>query len=257
VTDWACLITNITTMNIDQKLIKRSKFRSVLSGSMLETFEYQEPYLYNFPPSSRTREGSRLVKDKRRDDNVRTMQTRIRRLVETNVHAWGELPKFLTLTFKKNVKTIESANIKFRKFNRKMQYITNRKLKYLSVIEFQKRGAIHYHTIYFNLPYKKNIFEILEKAWGVGYTNLKKIDKVKNTGAYVCKYLQKENMDRRLVGKKAYMTSRGLLKPIEWKHQETFDKNIDNGKIDKVFEKVFDTSKYGKVIYKQFKIYSL
>ncbi len=59
----------------------------------------------------------------------------------------------------------------------------------------------------------------LEKIWGNGFVwirNLLTANKgksVDNVGAYIVKYMNKNNIDKRLMGKKAYFTSRNLVRP--------------------------------------------
>ena len=96
--------------------------------------------------------------------------------------------------------------------------------KYVVVPEFQKRGAVHYHAVYFNLPpinsrkeYRTGEFA---KLWGQGFVKSKKIAHIPNVGIYMTKYMTKDASDRRLVGRKKYFSSRGLRKPevITYKH---------------------------------------
>ena len=88
--------------------------------------------------------------------------------------------------------------------------------KYLSVIEFQERGAIHYHVICdWGFIEEKEIAEI----WGNGFIKVKGLLKanngkpVDNVGAYIVKYMDKDMIDERLMGKKSYLTSRNLKRP--------------------------------------------
>lgn len=98
-------------------------------------------------------------------------------------------------------------------------------LKYLAVIEYQKRGAIHYHMLC-NL--NKDMFpgndepsarlkdytnkEILfsDNVWCNGLCNIKNITKVDNLGAYIIKYITKEMTTQK--NKKKYLKSNNLLK---------------------------------------------
>jgi len=112
---------------------------------------------------------------------------------------------------------IKEANKFFKLFNLRFKHYLNKngfaKAKYISIVEFQKRGAVHYHVIYFNLPYIQNIKPILSKLWGHGFIQFKKVKFIRNMSSYLTKYLQKGLMDKRLRGKKAYSCSKGLIKP--------------------------------------------
>ena len=164
------------------------------------------------------------VKETEEEIRQRTFRRAKKKLVDyinTNVFAWFDnnglvFPGiFLTLTFAENLTDIEIGNNEFTAFIRRLNYeITGSikaYLKYVVVIEFQKRGAVHYHAIFFNLPFieKKRIEEI----WGNGWIKVKAIDEVKDVGFYVTKYMSKNFDDQRLKGHKCYFVSDGLIKP--------------------------------------------
>lgn len=155
--------------------------------------------------------------------------------------------KFLTLTFKEDVTDVKIANKEFTKFNKRLSYSlykTNKNvLKYLSVIEFQSDidfqgnkkangGSIHYHVIYFNLPYVA--FIDLMSIWNNGGTYIESIknndkDKlgnpIENIAKYIAKYVNKTNSydednfllwsSKGMLNQKRFFTSRGLKKPTE------------------------------------------
>jgi hypothetical protein len=169
-------------------------------------------------------------------------------LVACNVNKWCEFNpingkydgkkcrvKFLTLTFKENIQDMGKANEEFTLFNKRLSYnlykVKKNVLKYICVPEFQKRGAVHYHVIYFNLPFIK--FELLLSLWkenteGGAYiedvSKDKKGQSIENIAKYVAKYVNKENSksesnfeiwkDKELLNKKRYFSSRGLYKPM-------------------------------------------
>jgi len=158
-----------------------------------------------------------------RDRVLKRARRKIADLVNSNAHAWFDKsgfiykPIFLTLTFKENITDIEKANYEFTKFIQRFNYeITGQKggyLKYVAVIEFQKRGAIHYHVMIFNLPFIKNIYDKLKIIWPAGFFNISPIDKVRDVGFYLAKYMHKELHDPRLKKHKCYFTSKDLKQP--------------------------------------------
>ena len=120
---------------------------------------------------------------------------------------------------------LDYANNEFKNWVKRVNYqvfkTKKRVMKYVAVIEFQKRGAVHYHVLC-NLPYVDA--DSLAKIWGHGFIKINKIkgDKKRfgssecdNVGVYVCKYMTKDNDDKRLVGRKSYLMSRNLDKPQE------------------------------------------
>lgn len=171
----------------------------------------------------------------------------LRRIINSNVEKYS---KFLTLTFKDNVKDLDFANNEFKKFIKRLNYNYKIKVKYSAVIEFQKRGAIHYHCLLYNLTKKINVSE-LSRVWGNGFVKINAIEKVDNVGAYVCKYMTKTDDDR-LKGRKMYFNSRGLNKPLEIKEPDivsAVESSLQN-QVPK-FENIF-LNEYNNISYKQY-----
>jgi len=149
------------------------------------------------------------------------------------------------------------ANNEFKKFIQRLKYNYG-DFRYLVVVEFQKRGAIHYHMLS-DFGYIEQYD--LEKIWGNGFVwinDLLKVNKgkpVDNVGAYIVKYMNKNIIDKRLMGKKAYFTSRNLIRPeiiyediglIECFDKYNFD--IDN----LVYNNSFQSRENGLVLYFEF-----
>ena len=53
----------------------------------------------------------------------------------------------------------------------------------------------------------------MQEIWKNGFVWIKNISNVDNLGAYVTKYMSKDNADERLVGNRCYFTSQGLQEP--------------------------------------------
>lgn len=92
-------------------------------------------------------------------------------------------------------------------------------MKYLTVLERQKRGAWHAHILLFEVPFvpHKKLLEL----WGHGAVRINKVDvdSKENRGRYITKYFEK-GIGQELLesfGKKAYLCSRNLDKPEETK----------------------------------------
>jgi hypothetical protein len=144
-------------------------------------------------------------------------------------------PQFLTYTFQENVIDVAVANPIFTNYIKRLNYHTYdsglSSLKYVVVPEFQKRGAVHYHAVFFNLPMinSKREFETGEAAslWGQGFIKKKNITEIPNVGLYMTKYMTKDAADRRLVGKKKYFSSRGLIKPVVVTHEYLIEGIMD------------------------------
>lgn len=205
----------------------------VISGSVLERYIFDQPVLVGPLPQSKPcihpRTG-RSRKAHREYFSIQRSKKAVERLVSANagfhLNPSGKpyKPVFITFTFRENMTGLKKANSIFTKFIQRFNYhlfgTKHSMLRYLAVIEFQKRGAIHYHAIFFNLPYRHGIKPQLEELWGQGFINLKTIKKdLQKAIRYLTKYLTKENLDSRLVGKKCYFGSQKLIKPAKIKDE--------------------------------------
>lgn len=257
--------------------------KSVTSGNITELYSYQKGilkgYINNPKGVSVPIELSEEEQNERDRENLkrslhRTVQ-RLRRTINTNINEWGfERPKFMTLTFKRNILDHETANKEFREFIRRLnRYVfkKQRGLKYTCVVERQTRGAIHFHVIFYNLPYVK--YEKLLNLWENGTEQrglrINAIHDIDNVGAYVLKYVEKDinalkngqvtktGKSSKQKHKKLFFQSKGLYKPKEQEFElhEEFDqleKKLLLGIIE-VFETSFENEYVGQMTYKQIK----
>ena len=192
----------------------------IIAGNQIEIYKYEKDVIYGYKDNRKKTQGRRSVassedKELNREKVFRRARTDLRRLINCNIE---EDSKFLTLTFKDNVIDLDFANNEFKKFIKRLNYHFKIKVKYSCVVEFQKRGAIHYHVILYNLRGKIDISK-LSSIWGHGFIKLNKIKGIDNVGAYICKYMTKSE-DSRLEGRKMYFNSRNLNKPVEIKEPE-------------------------------------
>jgi len=178
-------------------------------------------------------------------------------LVEANFQAYGFEPVFLTFTFRENLQDLEIANRHFRNFIKRLNHQYGKNFRYLAVVEFQRRGAVHYHCIFFDMPLAMEQEErksrTIAKIWSHGFIDIERVRSAKRVGPYVCKYLDKAILDPRLLGKKAFFTSHGLLRPIEFRNQERIDEFVAHGKMGSlVSTRTYGSERFGKIIYKQY-----
>ena len=180
------------------------------------------------------------------------MRNDLRRLANTNFN-YGS--KFITLTFKdKNNKIMTDlsvANREFKIFIQRLKY-RYKNFKYLAVIEFQKRGAIHYHMIS-DLTYIQN--KELRKIWDNGFVKINRIKHVDNVGAYIIKYMCKVE-DVRLHKRKAYLRSRNLEYPkvlTGAAASEYVEKNGLKAESETYFN-IYKTEHYGLVTHREFNL---
>lgn len=203
------------------------KDKVIISGDIIEIYKYTLPQLRGYEDKI-NRSGRRkdYVSENYEDNRIRTLnnaRTNLKRIINSNVNQYGKCvtPKFLTLTFKDNLQDLKVANNEFKKFMQRLNYYIYgekvSKLKYSAVVEFQERGAIHYHVVMYNMKYVPagNINKIWDYSDYIGNINIKKIKNVDNIGNYLCKYMTKESENKTLRGNKSYFNSRGLKKPQE------------------------------------------
>lgn len=233
-------------------MAKAYNVKMIRSGNVIEIYQYSDSRMYGYSkkPSSgsaptdviqdvdketgeiflrkATEEEELELKlskqlSERAKSNIKARNS-LRRLVLNN---FSNQSTFLTLTFQENLTDLTKANQVFKRFVKYMKEdlskVWGKGFKYVAVVEFQKRGAIHYHLIcdlprYYRYSKVRDRWRQAITALGVsgtGSTKQHRIDKVDNVGAYVVKYMTKAGADERLIGKKLYQTSRGLTKPIE------------------------------------------
>lgn len=235
--------------------VKSYNSKVVISGDIIEFYEYDKPILEGYTEFKKNSNGRSSVANE--DDKkvnrskVLTRASRdLRRLINSNIHKYGVESKFVTLTFKEHITTFENANYEFKKFRQRLEYELGFRLKYAVVPEFTRIGRIHFHLVMFNVPFIRN--SKLSKIWSNGFVKINRIENVDNVGAYVCKYMTKDNIDGRLQGKKCYFASRGLYKPIEIKEKDRVDNlAVSLPASSLTYSNMFEND-YNKTLYKQY-----
>jgi len=252
-------------------LVERVTHKIIQSGDIIEIYEYSEGYLKGYTlaeneTNSRTSSESGSGDTDSRERALKRAKANLRRLINSNVGQYGKefTAKFLTLTFRENVQDIKQANYEFQKFIKRLNYklygTKKANLKYTTVIEFQKRGAIHYHTILYNMPYLKA--NEISNIWENGFVKINKIDDVDNVGAYIGEYLGqaekgqgKSVEDDRLRGQKSHFSSRGLLKPVEITDKKIVEQVASALLNEKAtYSATFENEHLGHISYKQYNL---
>lgn len=236
-------------------IVKSYNKKLIISGDIYEFYNYLEDVYYNHTvkvdPVGRSVEADNKQKIKNREKVLSRARRDLRRLINANVGRYGDCTaKFFTFTFAKNVQDLQVANNEWKKFIKRLNYRYKINSKYVVVVEFQKRGAIHYHAVFFNLPYIP--VDDLAKVWRNGFVWVNKIDDVDNVGAYICKYITKDSIDDRLQGKKCYFSSRGLYKPVELRDEKKIGEILARlSPINIVYNVVFE-NEYNTIHYIQY-----
>lgn len=193
--------------------------------------------------------------------NINRSKLECQRLAKANYQYWKT---FITLTFEKNITNIKDANKRFRHFVNKIHRV-EKDFKYLGVIEFQKRGAVHYH-IFTNIDIndKRFIYEQEDnkkfkhiKYWIDGFTKVQSVSEdIKKIVGYISKYMTKD-IDNRLFNSHRYFYSRNLIKPItnyidssNTKHLEFLTNLLANKKV--IYENEYQNYFEEKIAFKEF-----
>ncbi|MEI6296075.1 MAG: Rep protein [bacterium] len=246
--------------------MKVTNLKVIVTGSIIEVYFYPERVLaYDYQSNKGVNSGVNRIIDQEEDlrnkeSSVNRTRSNLKRLINANVYIPNNpfSPVFWTLTFKENIQDLKVANKIFSKFIKRLNYFVGNGtkktfLKYVVVHEFQERGAVHYHAIFFNLKFIH--VNILADIWGQGFIKINKIDCVKNIGSYISKYLGKDLAGGKLDGHKRYFSSRNLKRPIFIKNQQACEEILKN--IPKEFlvdSREFQSEYHGKVFYTQFNI---
>ena len=154
-----------------------------------------------------------------------------RALINTNVTNVINV-RWITLTYRENMKDTKRLYEDFKKFNQRFQYYCKTKgygnPEYIVMMEPQGRGAWHAHLLYIwehKAPYIPN--SELSEIWGHGFVKIKKLDNVDNVGAYLTAYLGDMEINESIQG--------GTFKGGKVKEAEVMD---DDGKaVKKCFVK--------------------
>ena len=235
---------------MSKKPLKIRQFhkKAIVSGKVLELYEYEKPIVKGFEQRRIGRAGSLFTADEIKAENRSKVAYRARSYVRRKVNANPQLNKFLTLTFAENLTDLYKARYEFDKFLKRLK-TRFKGFQFVAVVEFQKRGAVHFHLLC-NLPYV-DVNE-LSKVWKHGFIRLNKIDNVDNVGAYVTKYMTKESMDKRLIGRKCYSMSKGLNEPQEITDEKAVEELLANVEsVKRVYTSEFESDYYGHVTYTQ------
>lgn len=189
-------------------------YKVVQFGHITQIYEYEGSFSRRMDDNLVSREGGRDKdgKEERKMEYRESVNNKARqklmRLISAN---FGENDLFMTITFKENMQDIEKANYELKKFLQKLKRKQSDFI-HCTVIEFQKRGAVHYHMVcnlklgidFDNEPVVQEKERDLAKLWGHGFIDIKNITHVDNVGAYLVKYMSKTGYDERLEGKKRY-----------------------------------------------------
>ena len=228
--------------------IRKFNRKLVVSGNVLEYYEYEKTVARGFASKRVGRSNACVTSKETKAENRKKTAQRAKQTVRRYANANPQLNKFFTLTFAENQKDLDYARYEFDKFIKRLKTRYSN-FQYIEVVEFQKRGAVHFHILC-NLEYVP--VKELAEIWGNGFVKINRIDNVDNVGAYMTKYMTKDNVDERLAERKSYSMSKNLHVPEEYVEEEEVDEILEwleNVKRVNAYE--FESDYYGTVKYTQ------
>ena len=194
----------------------------------------------------------------KRKDNSQRASMAFRRLVLSNLDG-VERPLLITLTHAENLTDLRQGYKNYTSFIQALRYKYGKLFRYISVPEFQKRGAVHFHALFWGLPFELFLSErktrTLATIWGKGFVYLKETDGNEKLSFYLSKYMAKAFMDIRLKNQKAYVASRNCLRPYVVGGIENVSWLIDDylgTDIPEINEKRFSTAWLGECRFRHF-----
>lgn len=179
------------------------KVRQVHMGKRVEETVFNH---YHYKGVQRKVTPVRNSNTRKRKDNIKRSQNRIRSLTFTNSVRLA--PLLIRLSYAENMQCRKTAQKDFARFIRTLRsrypYI-----KYLYVFEYQKRGAIHIHMLLFESGFLP--FNEIEMLWPHGGTRVERVRSRERAGNYVGKYCGKALSVQKFL--RGYSVSHNLEKP--------------------------------------------
>ncbi|HEV7423767.1 MAG TPA: hypothetical protein VGO21_01100, partial [Candidatus Paceibacterota bacterium] len=130
----------------------------------------------------------------------------------------------------------------------------------ICVPEFQKRGAVHFHALFWGLPEEIFLQErktrMLAGFWAKGFVYLKETDGNEKLSFYLSKYMAKAFIDPRLKNQKCYVASRNIQRPKVIVGASPLWPILEDYGItgEPLVDREYDTKYLGKGRYRLFKI---
>jgi len=201
----------------------------------------------------------------KRQDNARRSALHFRRIVSSNMEESAN-PLLITLTHSENLTEVGLAHRNFNAFARSMRAQFGNDIRYIAVLEFQKRGSIHFHALFWGLPTEElarteRHTRMVATLWGQGFVDLVATDGDIKIAGYLSKYMVKAFLDPKLGSKKAFICSRNIKRPTIIKNTLItplffggLQLDIDLSEAEMLREKQYMTQWLGKGRYRQYRL---
>lgn len=222
-------------------LKREYRTKLIKSGSMVEVFEYNLLPRINSDREKRNEYDNRVFEPKYIERRYNKLKSEVTRLVECN-----SFNRHITLTYKTNQLDVSVGYKDLKSFIRKLGTHLNENFEYIAILEFQTRGAVHFHIL-INCSYVD--VRLLNRLWGMGGVNIERIYNKNTIARYFSKYVSKDLCDVRFYRKKKYSTSKNLQRPQVYYNEDA--QNIINScsGLTLQYQKVINSPFLGEVKY--------
>lgn len=178
--------------------------------------EYMDVYIYPVFPTAQSRKPGRRIKKRptkevQRKLNQRHAQEKLARVLNAN---FTEDDLSMTLTYRENPSSDDAVKTDVQKFLRKIRYRykkAGKELKYAWQAEKSTKGRYHIHLVLSGGIDRDE----LEKLWGHGYANSKRLQFDQHGLAALAKYMTKSHHDdgEERITYRSYNGSKNLIDP--------------------------------------------
>lgn len=246
------------TSHVDDRVVSYNSFyqkKAIFYGDYAQIYDYKQVQSSYYVKRLNY---SKDMTSKRRSDSYNRSRQTLYKLLACNVAQYSEKPVFWTFTFDPEIVSdcndLKTANSYFSAFIKEFRRLSKLDIKYICVPEFQRNGNVHYHCVFFNIPFIEQSPFIFNKfpdlldlkvfkfsmsdLWPWGSTKAISLEGVDNISAYISKYMSKSfmpnNVQVQVYGQKLYFCSRGLKKPWITYDEVLIDSVLKSGKIEVV-----------------------
>jgi len=205
----------------------------VQSGDLLEVYKYSKNYVFKRKRDFRRAKRRQTVDYKRGTAihfrSVRSISRAKKsffRLVSANLPRVEDLT-FFTFTCHETLDEY-IASLALKNFFLKIRKKLDVKIDYIAVPEWQENGNIHFHAVVWGVDRKfaesERSTRNFQRCWARGFLDVRYAASPSvRIATYMAKYLVKGLADSRLVNRRAYSCSRGIVRPTAYSNNEIDD----------------------------------